>query len=118
MSILSIIFTIIFAVLFVGGVYLLTGEPLSALGAFIALIIGVIIYIFQVNQSFIGQIVDIKEKTTHHSDDDGSDYTTRTTFAYLKLRNGKTKKIHYQNGWQIGDVIEKRKGDAMPRRIS
>ncbi|WP_094226973.1 PEP-CTERM sorting domain-containing protein [Methanolobus psychrotolerans] len=106
---------IIFALVFIAAVYLLTGEPLAVLGAAIAVSFGVVLYRQKLNDSWRGTITEQKEEKYIQKDYDENDnvttYEEYRTYSYVRLDNGKVKKMELGPEWLIGDVIEKRKGE-------
>ena len=68
---------IIFAVIFVAVIYVLTREPLAALGAAIAVSFGVLLYRQKMNESWKGVITEFKEEsyTQKEYDDEGRVYS-------------------------------------------
>ncbi|AEH60915.1 conserved hypothetical protein [Methanosalsum zhilinae DSM 4017] len=107
---------ILFAVIV--GMFLYTGELSTALGVaaiFVIVWIAGVYYQRKLkNEEWIGQIVDIKNEDNY--DDEGHVVGTHT-YAHLRLSNGKKKKLVSQNGWQIGDTIQKVKGETFYRKI-
>ncbi len=97
--------------------FIFAGKEL-ALGLFVAAIISIAIMQYTINTSWQGQIQDIKTKQieTSSADDEGYSYKN-VTYAYIKLSNGKTKKIHAYPNWKIGDKIKKEKGTFSPKII-
>lgn len=115
-------YAIIFAAVFVGAVYLLTGEPLAALGAAVALSIGVLFYYKNLNDSWKGTITELKEEKylqkEYDSNNNATTYESYKTYAYIRQDNGKVKKMELGPEWKIGDVIEKRKGEYNFRKLN
>jgi hypothetical protein len=64
----------------------------------------------QMLQQWEGTVQEIKtEKETRSSGED--DWVTEeVTYAYVKLTNGKIKKVR-SGGWKVGDHLKKEKGD-------
>ena len=84
-------------------------------GVALAAIISLFFIIKIMNENWSGEVIEIKKEDVYTSDEDGGS-TSTVEFAYIKLINGKTKKIQNM-GYQIGDKLEKRKGEATIRVI-
>lgn len=82
-----------------------------ALAAFISLIF----LIKTLSDNWVGEVVEIKKENIYVSDDDGGS-TEIVEFVYIKLANGKTKKMRNM-GYVVGEKLEKRKGEATIRII-
>ncbi len=90
------------------------------LGLLVAAIISFAIIYYTLNKSWEGKIEKIKTETiarggTH--EDDHIDYHD-VTYAYIKLTNGKTKKIETLKDWKVGDTIKKEKGKYGPEKVN
>lgn len=59
-----------------------------------------------------GNISEIKTEQKYQADDDGGGETYEVNYAYIKLSNGKIKKIKSKRNWKVGDKLEKRKGES------
>lgn len=88
-----------------------TGSFEALLGIGIAALISLIFMVKNLNEVWEGVITDIKKERVMDSDDDGISYSD-VTFTYVKLTNGKIKKLNYMKEWQIGDTLIKRKGTS------
>ncbi|TGC09160.1 hypothetical protein [Methanolobus halotolerans] len=112
---------LIFALVFIGAIYLLTGEPLAALGAALAISIGIVLYYKKLNESWKGTITELKEEKYLQKEYDENDNATThemyKTYAYIKQDNNKIKKLELGPEWKVGDVIEKRKGEYNYRKL-
>jgi len=62
-------------------------------------------------QSWSGKIEEIFDKTYTSDDEDGVTNQKTVTFAKVLLTNGKTKKVHFQSGWKVGDKLQKTRGE-------
>jgi hypothetical protein len=51
----------------------------------------------------------------YQADDDGRGETYDVDYAYIKLANGKIKKIKSQKNWKVGNKLEKCRGQATVR---
>ena len=87
-------------------------------GLAIAAVISLFYILKSLNASWSGIITDIKTKRVYQSDDDGMGEAYDIDFAYIKLSNGKTKKIRSQAGWKVGTKLEKHRGQAEIKIIS
>ena len=71
-------------------------------------------FLFKImNENWSGEVIDVKKEEVYSSDEDGGS-TSTVEFAYIKLGNGKTKRIQNMS-YQVGDKLEKRKGEASIR---
>ena len=84
-------------------------------GVALAAIISLIFMFKMLNDNWAGEVVEIKKEDVYTPDDDGGD-TESVEFAYIKLSNGKTKKMRNM-GYIVGEKLEKRKGEANIRTI-
>lgn len=94
------------------------GEDL-AIGLLIAGIISYTIMYFTLKSSWEGKIYQIKTEQVAQSgttEDDHIHYKS-VNYAYIKLENGKTKKIQTRPNWRVGDKIKKEKGTISPKKI-
>ncbi|MFA5026012.1 MAG: hypothetical protein WC503_05905 [Candidatus Shapirobacteria bacterium] len=88
-------------------------EALGGIG--IAALISFIFMFKMLNDNWSGEVIEIKKEDVYTPDDDGGE-TNTVEFAYIKLSNGKTKKMHNM-GYVVGEKLEKRKGEANIRSI-
>ncbi|MBP6989817.1 hypothetical protein KBB48_03535 [Candidatus Shapirobacteria bacterium] len=84
-------------------------------GVALAALISLIFMFKMLNDNWAGEVVEIKKEDVYTPDDDGGD-TESVEFAYIKLSNGKTKKMRNM-GYVVGEKLEKRKGEATIRVI-
>ena len=80
-------------------------------------VISLVIMLLMLNKTWKGEVTQIKTEEKHYADDDGPGETVEIDYAYLKLTNGKTKKIQ-NKGWKVGDKLEKKRGQFKPQLIS
>jgi hypothetical protein len=78
--------------------------------AFISLVVMLIL----LGKTWNGEVTDIKTEEKHYADDDGPGETVEIEYAYIKLTDGKTKKIK-NKGWKVGDKLEKKRGQFGPQ---
>lgn len=73
-------------------------------------------FLFKImNESWSGEVVEVKKEDVYTPDEDGGE-TNTVEFAYIKLANGKIKKMQNM-GYVVGEKLEKRKGEANIRVI-
>ncbi|HOZ80754.1 MAG TPA: hypothetical protein PK370_00860 [Candidatus Woesebacteria bacterium] len=90
------------------------GESLP--GVAVAALIS-LFFVFKIlNENWSGTVVEIKTETVYTSDEDGTE-SQDITYAYIKLDNGKTKKIQNM-GWKVGDKLVKARGQAQIKIVS
>jgi hypothetical protein len=99
-------------------VYILAAkdEPQALLGVAAAAVLSLVLMLANLNSQWSGEVADIRAERVRVSDDDGWHYQTVTN-AYVRQANGKVKKLRAMPGWQVGDRLEKRKGDASIRKL-
>jgi len=85
-------------------------------GVAVAAFISLVFMIKMLADNWSGTVIEIKKEEVYSSDEDGGS-TSTVEFAYIKLVNGKTKKIH-NLGWKVDDQLEKRRGEATIRVTS
>ena len=105
----------IFGILFV--LILLTvpdpAEKSNTLGGLgIAAAVALFYVIKSLNSHWSGTISEIKTVKKYQSDDISGGETYDVDYAYVKLDNGKTKKVKSKNDWKVGTRLEKRRGQA------
>ena len=93
------------------------GYPNADGNVFGVAIVSLIIMLIMFGKTWKGEVVEIKTEEKHYADDDGPGETVDIEYAYIKLADGKTKKIK-NRGWKIGDKIEKKRGQIKPQLIS
>ena len=79
-------------------------------------IISLFILLILLGKSWKGEITEIKTEEKHYADDDGPAETVEIEYAYIKLMNGKTKKVP-NKGWKVGDMVEKKRGQFKPQQV-
>lgn len=84
-------------------------------GITLAAFISLVLMIKNLVEQWSGVITEIKKERIDTSNDREHPFWQDVDFAYLKLDNGKTKKMRSMKGWEVGDRIEKRKGESMFR---
>jgi hypothetical protein len=85
------------------------GYPNAAGNVLGVSVISLVIMLTMLGKTWKGQIFEIKTEAKHYADDDGPGETVDIEYAYIKLTNGKTKKIKNKD-WKVGDKIEKKRG--------
>lgn len=104
-----LIFWVIVVILgfILGGMYV-------GIAMIVAAVLSMIIWKHTLNTSWEGTIEKIKTETRYGSDDSGY---KQITYAYIKLNNGKTKKVRPYPDWKEGDHIIKNKGKMGPKKV-
>ena len=93
------------------------GYPDAAGNVFGVAIISLIVMLIIFGKTWRGEVIEVKTEEKHYADDDGAGETVDINYAYIKLTNGKTKKIQ-NKGWKVGDKLEKKRGQLKPQLIS
>ncbi|MEA3308971.1 MAG: hypothetical protein U9Q70_05615 [Chloroflexota bacterium] len=98
-------------------VFLVWGEeePLVLAGVALAALISLVLMLIKLSSSWSGQIVDIRVEKVSTTDEDGYTQTEKVRYAYVRRDNGKTKKLQARRKWQVGDRLEKRRGEGKIR---
>jgi len=103
-------------------IFLLVPDPAEKVNTLKGLGIAAVISLFFVfkslNEQWSGIITEIKTEHKYQADDDGGGEVYDVNYAYLKLDNGKTKKIRSKRDWKVGNRLEKKKGESEVRVIS
>ncbi|MFA7301534.1 MAG: hypothetical protein WC069_04445 [Candidatus Shapirobacteria bacterium] len=85
-------------------------------GVAVAALISLFFMIKMLAENWTGTVTDVKTEEVYSSDED-SVGTSTVEYAYIKLSNGKTKKIQNM-GYKVGDKLEKLRGEASIRVIN
>jgi len=91
-------------------------EPQALLGVAAGAALSLILMLANLNSQWSGVVTEIRAERVRVNDDDDWHYQTVTN-AYVQQANGKVKKLRAMPGWQVGDRLEKRKGDASIRKL-
>ena len=98
-------------------VYLIWGreEPMVLGGVALAAVLSLILLLANLASHWSGRIADIRMERVRVNDDEGDWHYENRRYAYVQRDNGKTKKLHAPNHWQVGDRLEKRRGEGQIR---
>lgn len=99
-------------------VYIFVGreEPATLLGVAAAALLSLLLMLGSLSSSWSGKIVDIRvERVRVSSSSDDYDHFENVRFAYVLRTSGKTKKMRAMPAWQVGDRLEKRRGETYPK---
>jgi hypothetical protein len=103
----------VFWVIVAAAVYLFTREPLALAGVGLAALISLIFMIVSLSSSWHGQIVEIRTERVRMTDSDGDAHWEDQQFAYIRQPNRRNpRKMRAMPGWEIGDWLEKRRGET------
>lgn len=92
--------------------FLAREEPMVLLGVAAAALLSLVLMLFSLAGHWKGQIVDLKtERVKVSSGDDDWDWEDQT-FAYIRQPNGRIRRMRAEGGWQVGDWLEKRRGEG------
>ena len=81
-------------------------------GVGVAAAISLVTLLKTLGESWSGEVVDIRRERIDTSTGDGDPTYEEMDMAYLKLTNGKTKRVRAVRGWTIGTKVEKKRGEA------
>ncbi len=87
-----------------------------ALGLAAAGALSVILMAVQLLRQWEGEIVDMRQEREHVNDEDGG-YTRTVNYAYIRQPSGKVRKQRAARDWQIGDYVQKRRGESGIRKL-
>lgn len=109
----AVIWTIIAVVIY----FVADQEPMAVAGVGLAAVISFILMIAMLSSHWEGTIVDIRmeKHRVSDNDDDGSWHWETITYAYVRRSNGKIKKERAMPNWDVGDRLEKRRGEGQIR---
>jgi hypothetical protein len=95
-------------------VYLYTREPLAPAGVGLAALLSLIFMVRSLSESWYGQIVDIRtERVYVPGDEDSPGEWEDQEFAYIQQPGRRNaRKMRTMGGWQVGDWLEKRRGET------
>ncbi|MBN1921862.1 MAG: hypothetical protein JW892_11490 [Anaerolineae bacterium] len=99
-------------------IYFVADQDLMAVaGVGLAAVISFILMIAMLSSHWEGTIVDIRmeKHRVSDNDDDGSWHWETITYAYVRRSNGKVKKQRAMPNWDVGDRLEKRRGEGQIR---
>lgn len=80
-------------------------------GLAIAAVVSLFFLFKSLNSQWSGTVTEIKTEKRYEADEDGGGEVYNVDYAYIRLNNGKTKKVRSQ-GWKVGDKLEKVRGEA------
>jgi hypothetical protein len=108
-----VVWFVLFAIL-AAAVYLFTKEPLAAAGVGLAALLSLVFMVRSLSESWSGQIVDIRtERVYVPGDEDSPGEWEEQVFAYVQQPGRhQLRKIRAMGGWQVGDWLEKRRGET------
>jgi hypothetical protein len=84
-------------------------------GVGVAALISLFFMFKMLNDNWAGEVIEVKKEDVYTPDEDGGE-TETIEFAYIKLTNGKVKKMQNM-GYIVGEKLEKRRGEASVRVI-
>lgn len=98
-------------------VYLIWGReaPMVLGGVALAALFSLILMLANLSSRWSGQIVDVRTERVRVDDGEGDWHYENRRYAYVQRDNGKTKKVHAPPKWQVGDRLEKRRGEGQIR---
>ena len=101
-----------------GAIFYFFGEehPEALLGVGVAALISLVFMLVNLSSHWEGQIVDMRTERVRVDDGEDSHYEDRT-YAIIRRRNGRTKKVQAHRGWQVGDYLVKQRGESRIRRV-
>ena len=115
----TVIFFIVIWGLAIAATYIFGGENRTTLmgGIALAAIISLALTVKNLTEEWGGVVSEIKKERINTSNNREHPFWQEVDFAYLKLDSGKTKKVRAMREWEVGDRIEKRKGESQIHTI-
>ncbi len=112
-----VLWVVIWAIIAVVVYFVADQEPMAVAGVGLAAVISFILMIAMLSSHWEGTIVDIRMEKQRVSDNDGdgSWHWETITYAYVRRSNGKVKKERAMSNWDVGDRLEKRRGEGQIR---
>jgi hypothetical protein len=113
----SILYLVLWAVIWfiiAVGVFLIWGreEPMALLGVGLAALISLVLMLATLSQAWSGTVVDVRIEQVRSTDEDGYTQIDDVRFAYVRRASGKVKKMRAMPQWQVGDRLEKKRGEG------
>lgn len=95
-------------------VFLIWGreEPVGMLGVALAAFISLVLMLVTLSQAWSGTVVDMRVEEVRSTDEDGYTQVDNVLFAYVRRDSGKVKKMRAMPQWQVGDRLEKKRGEG------
>ncbi len=87
-------------------------EPMVLLGVAGAALLSLVLMLFSLADQWQGQIVEIKTERVRVQRGDDHDRWENQTFAYVRQPNGRVRKMRAMGDWQVGNTLEKRRGET------
>jgi hypothetical protein len=111
-----VLWAVIWAVIAVV-VFLIWGreEPVGMLGIGLAALLSLVVLLATLSSAWSGTVEDVRIEHVRSTDDDGYTEVEDVRFAYVRRANGKIKKMRAMPKWQVGDRLEKRRGEGQIR---
>jgi len=112
-----VLWVVIWAIIAVVVYFVAGEEPMAVAGVGLAAVISLILMLAMLSSHWEGAIVDIRmeKHRVSDNDDDGSWHWETITYAYVRRSNGKVKKERAMPNWDVGDRLEKRRGEGQIR---
>jgi hypothetical protein len=87
-------------------------EPAILLGVAAAALLSLVLMLFSLASHWQGQIVEIKKERVRVQRGEDDWGWEDQTFAHVRQPNGRIRKMRAMGGWQVGNYLEKRRGEA------
>ncbi len=107
----AVIWTIIAVVVY----FIADRELMAVAGVGLAACISLILVIATLSSRWQGVITDIRVARERVNDGDDDWHWENVTYAYVRLGNGRTKRMRAMPHWTVGDRLEKRRGESQIR---
>jgi len=95
--------------------YKFASEPAAYAGIGLAALVSLILMVVSLSGRWQGQIVDIRAENVRVKDRDGHSSVHTQQMAIVRLPNGRTRQLRAMPDWQVGDWLEKRRGEGSVR---
>lgn len=93
-------------------IFVAQDEPMILAGIGAAALFSLVLMLFSLSSSWSGTIVDVRVERVRVTNNEDFDRWDDVRFAYVRRANGRTKKMRAMPNWQVGDRLEKRRGEA------
>ncbi len=97
-------------------VFVAKDQPEILYGVGLAALLSLVLMVASLVGSWQGQIVDLKTERVRVGNARMARYDNQT-FAHIREPNGRMRKMRAMPGWQVGDRLEKRRGETSVRTL-
>lgn len=110
-----IAWAVIWAIIAVVVYFVADQELMAVAGVGLAAFLSMILMIAMLSSNWQGTITDIRIERERVGEGDGRWRWQNVAYAYVRRSNGKVKRMRAMPDWDIGDRLEKRRGEGQVR---